>query len=103
MATIQERADREALRAFQETIRLETAEARAAFEHAVVEDFANAAAAYLRWTAALYRGRDVEPLVDLPHFAAVVDRILYTTAAQRRGDVEAAVRAERYGEAQEGA
>ena len=85
--------------AFGNRIRRETAEARAAFDKAVLEDFAHAPQAYFAWTDALYRSHflGVEPLTDIPHFAEAVDRLLYAAAPKRSDAVEAAVRAERYG------
>lgn len=95
-----DRAERDALRAVQEGVRRETAAARAAFEHTVVADFGRAVEAYFAWTDALYRSHflGAEPLMDIPHFAEVVDRILYVAAPKRSDAVAAAIRAERHGE-----
>ncbi len=85
--------------AFRNRIRRETEEARAAFDKAVLEDFAHAVEFYFGWTDALYRSHflGVEPLTDIPHFAEAVDRLLYAAAPKRSDAVAAAVRAERYG------
>lgn len=86
-------------RAFQNRIRRETEEAHAAFDEAVMEDFAHAPQAYFAWTDALYRSHflGVEPLTDLPRFSEVVQRLLYESAPKRADAVQAAVRAERFG------
>ncbi len=85
--------------AFQHRIMRETEEAHAAFDKAVMEDFAHAPEAYFVWTDALYRSHflGVERLTDIPRFSEVVQRLLYAAAPKRSDAVEAAVRAERYG------
>ncbi len=53
---------------------------------------------------AMYRSHHlgVDPLTDIPHFAEAVDRLLHAAAPKRSDAVQAAIWAERYGEAQEG-
>ena len=70
----------------------DVAATRAAFERAVVEDFAGAAAAYFAWTDAMHRSNQYgfTKYNDIPRFGEAVDQILYRAAIARREQAEQA-------------